>query len=159
MYAIVGFIIVLVSYFILPFKFMTRSYRELSEIGRRGRVDIDDNDELPLLNWVLVLGRCLISVGAVLFYLFLILAAASADDENSGAAMVLAILFGPLLVIAFIWFWGLFLEFISLQIVVARNTRLTHEAIRGGPAPVAGSARPAAPAPVALASEPAAGMG
>jgi hypothetical protein len=155
MYAIVGFIVVLISFFTLPFKFMARSHRELSEIGRRGKVEVDDLEELPLLTWLLVLGRCLVSIGAVLTYLFLILAASASDSENSSAAVVAAIIFGPLASIAVIWFYGLLLEFISLQVVVARNTRLTHEAIRGGARRAISAEAPTPSSSMRMSAEPA----
>jgi hypothetical protein len=127
MHAIVGFIIILISFFTLPFTFLRRSWDELSEIGRKQSVDVDGAAELPFLSWLLVLGRSLVAIGAVLLYLFVVLAGA-ADD---GDTFVLALLFGPVLSIAFIWVYGLLLEFISLQILVAKNTRLTYEAIAG----------------------------
>lgn len=128
--AVVGFIIVLFSFFTLPVQFLKRSWDELSGIGRKHSVDVDGSAELPFLNWLLVLGRSIIAIFAILFYIFLIIAAASAK-ENAGSKVVLAIIFGPLLSFAFIWFYGMLLEFISLQILVAKNTRLTYEALRG----------------------------
>ena len=119
---IVGFIIVLISFFTLPFRFIRQSWSELSEIGRKKSVTLEGAEELPLLNWLLVLGRALISIGAILIYIFLIIVAAASDDD-SGAAIILAIIFGPLLSIGFIWFYGVFLELLSLQIVLVRNSR------------------------------------
>jgi len=133
MNAIVGFTIVLVSFYTLPVKFLKRSWNELSEIGRTHSVDVADEEDLPFLSWLLVLGRSLVSIGAVLLYPVLILAAAA--GQNSGRAIVLAIIFGPLVSMAFIWFYGLALEFLSLLIGLVRNTRRTYEAIdRSGPA-------------------------
>ncbi|HXK34580.1 MAG TPA: hypothetical protein VNM91_11280 [Dehalococcoidia bacterium] len=130
--AVVGFFIVVVSFFTLPIKFLKRAWDELAAIGKRGSVELDDSDDLPFLSWLLILGRSLIALGAVLLYLLVILAASSSED-NAAAAVVLAILFGPLLSLVFIWLYGMLLEFISVQILVARNTRLTAEALRGRP--------------------------
>ena len=70
---IVGFIIVLISFFTLPFRFIRQSWSELSEIGRKKSVTLEGAEELPLLNWLLVLGRALISIGAILIYIFVII--------------------------------------------------------------------------------------
>jgi hypothetical protein len=129
MHALVGLVIVVISFFTLPVKFLANSWRELSDIGRAGRVDVDQGDNLPLLSWVLVLGRALVAIGAVLIYLFIILAAAA--SEGGGAAAILAIIFGPLVSLVFIWIYGLFMEILSLQILVVRNTRKTYEALGG----------------------------
>jgi len=125
---IVGFVVVLISFFTLPFRFVRQSWDELSEIGRRKSVVISGAEELPLLNWLLVLGRALISLGAVLLYIFIIIAAAT---SNSGAAIIFAIIFGPLLSILMIWFYGALLELISLQIVLVRNSRQILETMKG----------------------------
>jgi hypothetical protein len=124
---IVGFIIVLISFFTLPFRFIRQIWSELSEIGRKKSVTLEGAEELPLLNWLLVLGRALISIGAILAYIFLIIAAAASD---SGGAIVLAIIFGPLLSIVIIWFYGVFLELLSLQIVLVRNSRKILDAVQ-----------------------------
>jgi hypothetical protein len=123
---IVGFVIVLISFFTLPFRFVGGVWRELSEIGRRKSVVLEGSEELPLLNWLLVLGRSLVAITAILSYLLIVIAGAS----DGGSSMVLAIIFGPLLSMAIIWFYGVILEFVSLQIVVARNSRSILETLR-----------------------------
>jgi hypothetical protein len=125
--AIVGFVVVLISFFTLPLRFIRRSWSELSEIGRRRSVQVEGGEDIPLLNWLLVLGRALISIGAVLVYIIMVIAAAASD---SGGAVVLTIIFGPLVSFAIIWFYGIILELLSLQILVVRNTRQIIEAVR-----------------------------
>jgi hypothetical protein len=131
---IVGFIIVLISFFTLPFRFIRQSWSELSEIGRNRSVELEGAEELPLLNWLLVLGRALISIGAILIYIFLIILAAASGDD-SGGAIVLTIIFGPLLSILFIWFYGVLIELLSLQIVLVRNSRRILDAVQQKPSP------------------------
>ena len=128
--AIIGFVVVLISFFTPPFRFIRRSWSELSEIGRKRTVEVEGAEEVPLLNWLLVLGRALITIGAVLIYVILIIASAASDD--SGGAVILAIIFGPLASIAFIWVYGAILELLSLQILLVRNTRQIVEAVREG---------------------------
>jgi len=128
--AIIGFVVVLISFFTLPFRFIQQSWSELSEIGRKKTVELEGAEELPLLSWLIVLGRALISIGAILIYIFLIIAAAASGD-NSGGAVVLAIIFGPLASILFIWYLGVVLELLSLMIVLARNTRRILDAVEG----------------------------
>jgi hypothetical protein len=126
--AIVGFVVVLISFFTLPLRFIQQSWAELSEIGRKKAVELEGAEELPLLSWLIVLGRALISIGAVLIYIFLIIAAAASGDDSAGA-VVLAIIFGPLVSILFIWYLGVVLELLSLMIVLARNTRRILDAV------------------------------
>jgi hypothetical protein len=57
----------------------------------------------------------------------MVIAAAASD---SGGAVVLTIIFGPLVSFAIIWFYGIILELLSLQILVVRNTRQIIEAVR-----------------------------
>jgi hypothetical protein len=117
---IIGFVVIVVSFFTLPVQYLRKSWSELSEVGERRVVSEQEDEQLPLLNWLLVAGRMVIAISAILVYVFLVLSAAFSESTS---AFVLAILFGWLLSVGLIWLWGMMLELISLQIVLVQNTR------------------------------------
>ncbi len=120
MNGIIGFVVIVISFFTLPFQFLRRSWTELSEVGERRSVAEQEDEQLPQLNWLLVAGRMVIAIAAILLYVFIILSAAFSESTS---ALVLAILFGWLVSVVVIWVNGLLLELISLQIVLVQNTR------------------------------------
>ena len=122
---VVGVLVLIGSFFTLPVRWIRQTGSTLAEIGERRSVVVEESEDVPLLNWLVVCGRLVIAVAAILVYLAIIIAAISAaiSDDNGAAGIILAVLFGWIPSILLLWFLGVWLELVSLGILTVQLLR------------------------------------
>jgi hypothetical protein len=119
-----GIFIVISSFFSLPYTFLGDIFQELRELSIKGRINSDDNG-LPFTGWLLIAGKLLITVIALLWLVIGFIFGVSAMFKNQGLAGIGSIFFTALGTFCFIWLANVFLELLSISLVIAKNTEVT----------------------------------
>lgn len=137
---VVGILVLIGSFFTLPVRWIKETGSRLAEIGERRSVVVEQTEDVPLLSWLLVCGRMVIAVAAILVYVAIIVVAISDDDRAGG--IILAVLFGWIPAILLLWVGGVSLELMSLRILTVQLLRQgvmasqeSNEILRLGTAP------------------------
>ena len=65
---VVGILVLIGSFFTLPVRWIKETGSRLAEIGERRSVVVEQTEDVPLLSWLLVCGRMVIALAAILVY-------------------------------------------------------------------------------------------
>lgn len=122
---VVGILVLIGSFFTLPVRWIKETGSRLAEIGERRSVVVEQTEDVPLLSWLLVCGRMVIALAAILVYPAIIIIAivAAISDDNGAGGIIVAILFGWIPAILLLWVLGVWLELVSLGILTVQLLR------------------------------------
>lgn len=115
-----GLLIVIWDFIVLPFRFVKGTFEWLGQIGTERTVSAVGDPELPFLNWMVVAGRVVVTLFAIILLAVVVIGGMVVMARDAGAG--LAVLFlGPIFIWALVWFFGIWLESISLFARIARH--------------------------------------
>ena len=132
-----GLLIVIVSFFTLPIRFIRQTFEALAQIGAQGSVTPTGEERIPFLNWLLASGRVvLLLIGALQIVITPFLSGWQSrgffgTSEFSFSSFLGGIVLGAIWAFLTIWWGAVLLELLSLAILLVNNTRDTVKALSG----------------------------
>ncbi|MBI2862625.1 MAG: hypothetical protein HYX89_07385 [Chloroflexi bacterium] len=126
-----GVWIVIVSFFVLPWRFLQDTSRMLGEIGRAGSFADTSGEQNPFLSWFAVAGKLAISISALLWLVGVIIAGIG----QGVGGFVLSLIVGLVGAFVGIWLLALWRELVLLVFYIDRNTRKAAELLEQGAKP------------------------
>ena len=139
-----GLWVVFKSFFSLPYKFVIDTFVVIKKIGKEGKVSLEGTD-VPFLNWLFTTGRVIIWLISfiIIFIAFIggIIALASGGGRYGGReigsrffGMIFVWIAGVILAFIQVWLSGLWLELVSLAVLLVNNTkRISNLLEKSGP--------------------------
>lgn len=116
--ALLGFLILILSYFAMPFKTMKVTIAQLKEVGSKGKLDVAATD-IPHLTWLAVAGH----VSASIVVVIIIIAGIVVGLDKGGLAIIGASLGGFILAMAVDWMLMVAIELITLLAGIANDIK------------------------------------
>jgi hypothetical protein len=115
---LLGFLILLLSWFTMPFKTLKVTAAQLKEVGGKGKLDVA-HTEIPHLTWLGVAGRVVASIVVIV----VIIGGIITGLTQGGIAIIAAPVGGFLLAMALDWLIMIFIEMISLLASIANDVK------------------------------------
>ncbi len=116
--ALLGFLILNLSWFTMPFKTLKVTIAQLKEVGSKGKLDVAHTD-IPHLTFMAVAGH----VSASFVVLIIIIAGIVIGLDKGGIAIIGAPLGGFILAMAVDWFLMIVIELITLLAGIANDVK------------------------------------
>jgi len=128
-----GILIIIWDFIVLPFRFIRDTFRWLGEVGERRSVSAEGDPELPFLNWIVVAGRAVLTlsalIGLIVAFIAGIVVLAQADD-GSGAGLLFWVL-GLLYIWGLVWAFAIYLELLYVVVRVPGQMHNILEEVKG----------------------------
>lgn len=115
---LLGFLILLLSYFTMPFKTLKLSIAQLKEVGAKGKFDVAST-EIPHLTWMGVAGCVL---GSMLVVVVIVVSIVMGLGQG-GVAIIVSPLIGFIVAITLDWSIMIWIEIIMLLASITNDVR------------------------------------
>ena len=120
--ALTGFLRIVGSFFSLPFLFVKNTFAFLDRVGKEGFQKASGDESIPFLNWMFLAGRVLIVGVAAVIVVATAILMLSGYGSDAGD-FILGLILGAVLAFVWIWICALWLEILSLGVVLINNTK------------------------------------